>query len=65
MSVATANQQIVELHRVREMESNYAKTLLLLRLLKSGEVTIDDFSITENGWTLVLPNPQQDANIAP
>ena len=58
MSVLTANQKVIELHRQRELQGNYDKTLLLLQMLKDGEVTIDDFEIVEGGWTLVLPMPE-------
>ena len=41
-----------EVERHQQALDNFAKTLQLLRDLKSGVVSIDRVQITENGWVL-------------
>ena len=57
MSVLTANEKVIELHRQRELQANYDKTLLLLKMLKDSEVTVDDFQLVDGGWNLIIPEP--------
>lgn len=48
--------KLIEINRIANLQANYDKTLLLLRALKSGQIEIDDFSMTEDGWNL-SPKP--------
>ena len=59
-----------EIARQHSLAADYAKTLELLRALKAGEVTIDQVTLTDNGWNVVasaeplapsLKLPEQDA----
>jgi hypothetical protein len=43
-------QQASMIDRAHSAESNYEKTLTLVRALKSGEVTLDCVTLTDDGW---------------
>lgn len=45
--------------QLAQVQADYGKTLVLLAALKAGEITLDEVSLTEGGWTLVDPPPPE------
>lgn len=44
---------------LRNAQLNYEKTMILLRALKQGEMSLDDIALTGDGWTLITrPEPE-------
>lgn len=50
---ANVSRRLGELHQANAVACDYAKTLLLLRSLKAGEISLDDVQMTDDGWRLV------------
>ena len=40
-----------------EVRSNYAKTIALLRVLKAGEIGLDQVTLTDDGWQVAPALP--------
>lgn len=62
------NQKILQIGQIHELQSNYEKTLLLLSAIKSGQIDIEDFVLTEGGWQLRMPPafvPESPVDVAP
>jgi hypothetical protein len=45
-------QELNEIHAAADLRCNYDKTLALLRALKAGSVTLDNVTMTDNGWSV-------------
>lgn len=43
-------KQLNEINAVSQLRSDYAKTIALLRALKSGSVGLDNVTLTADGW---------------
>jgi hypothetical protein len=41
--------------KLANLQLDYDKTLILLRALKLGEITVKDFEMVGDGWKLVEP----------
>ena len=55
------NNKLIQMSQLTEAQSNYQKSLMLLSALKSGQITLDDFEMTNGGWQLRIPAPVQPA----
>lgn len=44
-----------------QVKADYQKTLALLRALKAGQVSLDQVTLTENGWNLVQVTVEEAA----
>ena len=53
-------QEINAIQPVSELQCDYAKTIVLLRALKAGTVTLDNVTMIENGWTVAKVEPQAE-----
>jgi hypothetical protein len=51
-------RRLDEMHRSATTQLDYAKTLELLRALKSGQLSIENVAVNETGWNVVEPPPQ-------
>ena len=58
------DELLLELNRQNELaiaRNDYAKTMVLLRALKAGTVTLENVTLTADGWTaqaIVPPSPE-------
>ncbi len=43
-----------------QVASDYQKTLALLRALKAGNVSLDNVTMTDDGWTLAENEPPKE-----
>lgn len=50
-------QDLNQIQAASELRCDYLKTLALLRALKAGSVTLDNVTMTENGWTVAESVP--------
>lgn len=50
---ADVSKRLGDLHQASAVALDYQKTLLLLRALKAGEVSLDQVQMTADGWQLV------------
>jgi len=53
-------RQLTEMHNLNTLRSDYQKTLLLLRAIKAGTVSMDQFTLTDAGWQIVEPEIVSD-----
>ena len=53
-------QQAAMVDRFHKAQSDYEKTLTLLRALKSGEVNLDCVTMTDDGWQVRSPAAESD-----
>jgi hypothetical protein len=54
------DELVQELNRQNELAAaqlNYAKTLVLLRALKAGTLTLENVTLTADGWTVQAVAP--------
>lgn len=49
------------IHQQHATAANYAKTLALLRALKSGEIALDNVVLTADGWNVSKVPPAGEA----
>jgi len=45
-------RELAEIQATAQVRSDYAKTLALLRALKAGEITLDNVTMTADGWSV-------------
>jgi hypothetical protein len=45
-------RELNEIQTASNLRCDYDKTLALLRALKAGSVSLDDVTMTDNGWTV-------------
>jgi hypothetical protein len=59
-------RELNRLNELNEARNNYAKTLALLRALKTGTVTLDNVTMSEDGWNVaaVAEPPVEPPKIA-
>ena len=46
-------ENIERIHALNMLRNDYAKTIMLLKALKSGSVTMDQINITADGWQIM------------
>ena len=54
-------QELNAIQPVSELQCDYRKTLVLLRALKAGTVSLDVVTMTEDGWTIAEVEPAEDS----
>lgn len=55
-------RELNEINRLHQLQADYAKTLALLRALKAGAVTLDNVTLTSDGWQVAeIPQPPAEA----
>ena len=65
MGLQELNQKLLDLQNQTQLAANYQKTLMLLAGLKSGSIDLEDFVMVGDGWSLVMPKPEEPAVDAP
>lgn len=50
-------QELNEINAAAQVRMDYAKTLALLRALKSGRVSLDSVTLIEGGWSVAAVAP--------
>ena len=50
-------REINEINAVANLRADYAKTMALLRALKSGRVSLESVTLTANGWQVADDTP--------
>jgi hypothetical protein len=58
-------QELTTIQNASALSCDYQKTLALLRALKAGTVSLDDVTLTENGWTVADVEPPKEDAIEP
>ena len=58
----TILEKLNEIDRMQQLQADWNKSLVLIRALKAGEVTLDEVTLTENGWEVT---PQKAIDIPP
>jgi len=55
-------QDLAEIQASTAMRCDYLKSLALLRALKAGTVSLDNVTMTSDGWTVaaIAPPPEPD-----
>jgi hypothetical protein len=55
-------KQLNTLNELSAARNNYAKTLALLAALKAGTVTLDNVTLTDDGWQVaaIQPDPSPE-----
>ena len=55
-------QELANIEAAAQLQSDYRKTLALLRALKAGSVSLDNVTMTSDGWTVaaIAPPPEPD-----
>lgn len=53
-------RELARLNELNNVRNDYAKTLALLRALKAGTVTLDNVTMTDDGWQVapVIEEPK-------
>ena len=51
-------RELNEINAVANLRADYAKTLALVRALKSGDVKLDEVMLTADGWQVAAAEPQ-------
>lgn len=50
-------QELAEIDAVSRLRADYFKSLALLRALKAGRVTLDQVTMTADGWQVAAAQP--------
>lgn len=50
-------RELNEIQAATALQCNYSKTLALLRALKAGAVSLDNVTMTNDGWTVAEVEP--------
>ncbi len=50
-------QELNEIQNASTLSRDYRKTLALLRALKAGTVSLDNVTMTDDGWTVAEVEP--------
>lgn len=45
-------KELNDINALAQIRADYAKTLVLLRVLKEGRVSLDDVTLVDGGWTV-------------
>lgn len=48
-------RELNQIKRIHDTQADYEKSLVLLGALKTGEVSLDQVTLVENGWTVNEP----------
>ena len=62
-------QELKQIDAQAALQADYQKTLALLRAIKAGDISLDNVTMTDNGWTvedrLPPPEPAEDITAEP
>ena len=57
-------KELSEIENASKLACDYKKTIALLRALKAGTVSLDNVTMTDDGWTaadILVEEPAEDA----
>ena len=58
-------QELNAIQIASDLSRNYKKTLTLLRALKAGTVSLDNVTMTDDGWTVAEVEPPDEPEVEP
>lgn len=58
-------RELGEIQSVADARRDYAKTLALLRALKAGTISLENVTMTADGWALAEIEPPKDPDTDP